>query len=96
MLGWAGCRAGCMGRFGAVTARAKTKQSDEQAALAKGLLPVAEQFFQLESLSDASSEVWNGLMWEVLQVCVAKTQSAQRFPFMMEAVNDAWEEVVAS
>ena len=50
---------------------------DEQAALVKGFLPVAEQFFQLQSLSDASSEVWNGLMWEVLQVGVAKTQSAQ-------------------
>ena len=69
---------------------------DEQTALVKGLLPVAEQFFQLQALSDASSEVWNGLMWEVLQVCVAKTQSAQRFPFMLEAENDAWEEVVAA
>ena len=60
---------------------------DEQAALV---------LFQLQALSDASFEVWNGLMWEVLQVCVAKTQSPQRFPFMMEAENDAWEEVVAS
>ena len=69
---------------------------DEQAALVNELLPVAEQLFQIQALSDASFEVWNGLMWEVLQVCVAKTQSPQRFPFMMEAENDAWEEVVAS
>ena len=65
-----------------------------QAALVKGLTPVAQQFSPLPGLTAASPEGWSAMHWDVLQACVAKTQSAQRFQ-LQDAGHEAWDESVS-